>query len=153
MKVKGHAKKARTMKARTMKRHRLFALLLAAAAIGSGSIVHAQAARPSAEAQKEYDQFIPKFRAALKANNSAAVAELTKFPFQGDKAQDAQLFQKKTYGELFPAKVRNCIARGKATYDRSPNGEENFIIFCNETLFMFTRTPDGIRFADVSPND
>ncbi len=130
---------------------RPFLLILIAA--GTGSAAHAQTPRAPAQIQKEYDQFIVKFRDALKANDGTGVMEMTKFPFYSGEMRDAAYFRKNVYAKLFPPKARTCIARGKGVYDRAPNGEDNFTIFCGQDTFLFTRTPGGFRFAEVGVND
>ena len=57
------------------------------AALGHLAAVFAQAppkAVASPALQKEFDGFITKFRAALKANDSAAVAGMTRLPYMND---------------------------------------------------------------------
>jgi hypothetical protein len=62
---------------------------------------------------------ITKFRAALKANDSAAVAGVTRLPYMNDSSiRDAAQFREKVYKLDFTAKNRACIQRGKAVYDR-----------------------------------
>ena len=104
--------------------------------------------------QKEFDGFIEKFRAALKANDSAAVASMTRLPFMNDKAiRDAAQFRAKTYPTSFTAKNRACIQRGKAVFDRDDYKNENYFIFCGENIFVFAKTPAGFLFTDISVND
>ena len=104
--------------------------------------------------QKEFDGFIAKFRAALKANDSAAVAGMTRLPFMNDDSiRDAAQFREKVYKPDFTAKNRACIQRGKAVYDRDGENNENYFIFCGETIFGFAKTPTGFLFADVGMND
>jgi len=67
--------------------------------------------------------------------------------------RDAAEFRKNIYGEIFTAKIRACIARGKGDYDRDQEGHDNFAIFCGEELFLFTRTAEGFRFSEVDAND
>jgi hypothetical protein len=106
------------------------------------------------ELQKEFDVFIAKFRAALKANDSAAVAGMTKLPLETvDSARDAAQFRAKTYKQHFTAKTRACLQRSKAVYDRPPDNSEYYAIFCDESIFMFAKTPDGFRFTDIGTND
>ena len=108
----------------------------------------------SAALQKEFGAFIDKFRAALKANDSAAVAGMTRLPFQGDAAiRDAAQFRAKAYPSTFTAKNRTCIQRGKAVYDRDGENNDNYFIFCGNEIFTFTRTPAGFLFTDVGVND
>jgi hypothetical protein len=104
--------------------------------------------------QKEFDGFIAKFRAALKANDSDAVAGMTKLPYQNDKSiGDAAQFRAKVYQSEFTAKSRACIQRGKAVYDRDGLNNDNYFIFCGQDIFTFTKTPAGFLFTEVGMND
>ena len=104
--------------------------------------------------QKEFGAFIVKFRAALKANDSAAVAGMTRLPFEADGSiRDAAQFRTKAYPRTFTAKNRACIQRGKAVYDRDGENNDNYFIFCGQLIFVFTRTPGGFLFTEVGMND
>ena len=104
--------------------------------------------------QKEFDGFIVKFRAALKANDSAAVAGMTRLPYMNDGSiGDAAQFREKVYKPDFTAKNRACIQRGKAVYDRDGENNDNYFIFCGESIFVFTKTPAGFLFTEVGVND
>ncbi|WP_407118658.1 hypothetical protein [Bradyrhizobium sp. LMG 9283] len=104
--------------------------------------------------QKEFDGFIEKFRAALRTNDSAAVAGMTRLPFMNDSAiREAAQFRAKTYPTSFTAKNRACIQRGKAVYDRDQENNDNYLVFCGELIFVFTKTPAGFLFTDVGAND
>ena len=104
--------------------------------------------------QKEFDGFIEKFRAALKANDSAAVAGMTRLPFMNNASiRDAAQFREKVYKPDFTAKNRACIQRGKAVYDRDQENNDNYFIFCGEDIFVFTKTPAGFLFTEVGVND
>jgi len=104
--------------------------------------------------QKEFDAFIEKFRAALKTNDSAAVAGMTRLPFMNDSAiRDAAQFRAKTYSTFFTAKNRACIQRGKFVYDRDPRNHDNYFVFCGQNIFTFTKTPAGFLLTDVDAND
>jgi hypothetical protein len=104
--------------------------------------------------QKEFDAFIAKFRAALKANDSAAVAGMTRLPFANNDAyRDAAQFRAKAYPQYFTPKNRACIQRSKAVYDRDQEGDDNYFIFCGQLIFVFTKTPAGFLFTDVGAND
>jgi hypothetical protein len=142
-----------------MKSARTIALLLGAflltplAIAATTSPAQAQSAKVPADLQKDYDAFIARFRVALKANDAGAVTEMTKLPFYWGEMRDAAYFRKNLYARIFTAKTRNCLARGKGAYDRAPNGEDNFTLFCGENLFLFTKTPAGFRFAEGGVND
>ena len=132
--------------------------IVLAAALMHLAPAFAQAAPKNAVAspalQKEFDGFIGKFRAALKANDSAAVAGMTRLPFMNDGSiRDAAQFHEKVYKREFTAKKRACIQRGKAVYDRDGENNDNFFIFCGEDIFTFTRTPAGFLFTEVGVND
>lgn len=104
--------------------------------------------------QKEFDGFIAKFRTALKAIDSAAVAGMTRLPFmKDDSIRDAAQFREKVYKPDFTAKNRACIQRGKAVYDRDGENNDNFFIFCGEKIFVFTNTPAGFLFTEIGAND
>jgi hypothetical protein len=111
----------------------------------------------SAALQQEFDSFIAKFRTALKANDSAAVAGMTRLPFTvgndaGD-ARDAAEFRARTYPSAFTAKHRTCLQRGKAVYDRDQENNDNYFISCGSLIFTFTKTPSGFQFTDIGEND
>jgi len=104
--------------------------------------------------QKEFDAFIGKFRAALKANDSAAVAGMTRLPFLADESiRDATQFRAKAYPATFTAKNRACLQRGKAIYDRDGLNNDNYFIFCGQLIFIFTKTPAGFLFTETGVND
>lgn len=108
----------------------------------------------SAALQKEFAGFIEKFRAALKANDPAAVAGMTRLPFMNDDAvRDAAQFRDRIYKRRLTAKTRTCIQRGKAVYDRDGENNESYFVFCGELIFVFTKTPDGFLFTDIDVND
>ncbi|SEN16563.1 hypothetical protein [Bradyrhizobium sp. OK095] len=104
--------------------------------------------------QKEFDGFIEKFRAALKINDSAAVAGMTRLPFMNDKAiRDAAQFRAKIYLTSFTAKNRACIQRGKAVYDPDQENNDSYVVVCGDDIFVFARTPAGFLFTDIGAND
>jgi hypothetical protein len=127
------------------------------AALGHLAPVFAQAppkAVASPALQKEFDGFILKFRAALKGNDSAAVAGMTRLPFMNDGSiRDGAQFREKVYKRDFTVKNRACIQRGKAVYDRDGENNDNFFIFCGQHIFVFTKTPAGFLFTDIGVND
>ena len=118
------------------------------------ALAQAQKSVAPAALRREFDGFLATFRTALKANDAAAVARMTRLPFMNDAARgDAAQFQAKIYPDLFTAKNRTCIARGKAVYDRDRQGNENFFIVCGQESFAFTKTPQGFLFTEVGMND
>ena len=132
--------------------------IVLAAALVLAAPAFAQAAPKNAIASPalrlEFDGFIGKFRAALKANDSAAVAGMTRLPFMQDAStRDAAQFRDKVYKRDFTAKKRACIQRAKAVYGRDGENNDNFFIFCGEDIFTFTKTPAGFLFTEIGVND
>ncbi|MBH5397099.1 hypothetical protein HZZ13_04740 [Bradyrhizobium sp. CNPSo 4010] len=118
------------------------------------AVAQAKNAVASPALQKEFDGFIEKFRAALRANDPAAVAAMTRLPFMNDNGiRDAAQFGAKTYRTSFTPKNRACIQRGKAVYDRDGYKNESYFVFCGDLIFVFTKTPAGFLFTDISVND
>lgn len=129
-------------------------IVLAAALMNLAPAASAQAPKKAVASpalQKEFDGFIAKFRAALKANDSAAVAGMTRLPFDG--MGDAAQFRAKTYPKTFTAKNRTCIQSAKAVYDRDGENNDNYFIFCGNLIFVFTKTPAGFLFTETGAND
>ncbi len=110
--------------------------------------------KPSPAVQKEFDGFIAKFRAALKANDAAAVATMTRLPFMADDSvRDAAQFRAKAYPRDFTAKNRACLQRTKPAYAVDGNKNDVYSVICGEAIFTFTRTPGGFLFTDLDTND
>jgi hypothetical protein len=134
--------------------------LVLAAALAQLAPAFAQTPKPPKQAvaapalQKEFAGFIAKFRAALKANDAAAVAGMTRLPFMKDASiRDAAQFREKIYRQDFTAKTRACIQRSRAVYDRDQLNNDNYFIFCDEDIFVFTKTPAGFLFTEIGMND
>jgi hypothetical protein len=71
----------------------------------------AKNAKPPDGLRQEFDSFIGRFRAALKANDAAAVTTMTRLPFFHNHAMvAAEQFRAKAYPAYFTAKVRACLA-------------------------------------------
>ena len=131
--------------------------LVIAAALASLGSAFAQApakAVASPGVQKEFDGFIGKFRAALKANDPTAVAAMTRLPYMADASiSDAAQFRAKAWPRDFTAKNRACLQRAKPVYDRDGARNEIYAIVCGGNVFTFTRTPTGFLLTDVDIAD
>lgn len=131
--------------------------LVIAAALASLAPAIAQAPRKavaSPAVQQEFSDFIGKFRAALKANDPAAVAAMTKLPYMGDASiADAAQFRAKAWPSDFNAKNRACLQRTKPAYDRDGSRNEIYAIACGGSIFTFTRTSAGFQLTDVDVAD
>jgi len=107
----------------------------------------AEKAVASPALQKEFDGFIEKFRAALRTNDSAAVAGMTRLPFMNDSAiRDAAQFRAKTYPTSFTAKNRACIQRGKAVYDRDQENNDNLLRLLRRAHLRLYQDAGGVPF-------
>src|ERR671919_82321 len=110
---------------------RMLSRFLIAALLLQFSPAFAQTAEAPVALQREFDAFLAKFRAALKANDPSAVAGMTQLPFmKNDYYGDVIQFPAKGYPNLFPPEVRKCIAGRKANYDRDHEGNDSFHISC-----------------------
>lgn len=90
----------------------------------------------------------------MRANDAAAVAALSELrPAFALSTRDPPQVRSKAYAELFPAKVRACVQRGKAVYDRTPSGIESYSIFCGQSIFVFARQPAGFLLTDIGVDD
>lgn len=131
--------------------------LVIAAALASLAPALAQApgkAVASTAVQKEFEDFIAKFRAALKANDPATVAAMTKLPYMGDASiAEAAQFRAKVWPSDFNAKNRACLQRTKPVYDRDGARNEVYAIACGGSIFTFTRTSAGFQLTDVDIAD
>jgi hypothetical protein len=136
---------------------RFLSTIVLATALAQFATAFAQAPKKAVAppaVQKEFDGFIAKFRAALKANDAAAVVGMTRLPFMGeDSVKDAGQFRDKVYKRDFTAKNRACIRGAKAVYDRDGENNDNFFIFCGQRSFVFTKTPTGFLFTEIGAND
>ena len=104
--------------------------------------------------QKEFDGFIARFRAALKANDATAVAALTRLPFMADDTvRDVAQFLAKAYPRDFTAKNRACLQRTKPVHAVDGNKNDVYSVICGGSIFTFTRTPAGFLFTDLDTND
>jgi hypothetical protein len=137
-------------------------LLRAVAAAFLGLLAHvphaaAQSGKktsPPAGLQKEFDEFIARFRAALKGNDAAAVTAMTRLPFHHNNADlDAAQFRGKAYPVHFTARTRSCLQSTRGVYDRDGENNHNYFIFCGQQIFVFTKTPAGFLFTEVGVND
>ena len=112
-------------------------IILATALVNIAPAVAEAPKKASPALQQEFDGFMEKFRAALKANDPAAVAGMTRLPFMNDSAiRDAAQFRAKTYTTFLTAKNRACIQRAKAVYDRDQEKNDYYSVSCGQDYFL-----------------
>lgn len=126
-----------------------------ALAVLSGGSALAQRDPPAPPAvQAEFRAFIAEFRKALRANDASAVASLTRMPIYYDDAnRDRSYFETRIYRQMFTQRDRNCLQTTRAVYDQRPGENGYYILFCGDTMFIFTKKEDGFRFEGTHPND
>jgi hypothetical protein len=107
----------------------------------------------SAEVKREarsFDAFWTQFKAAVAKGDKAAIAAMTKFPFDNG----AKLLSKaefiKQYGELFDRNTQRCFSKAKPVKD---DKRDSYNVFCGETIFGFAKVDGEYRFIDVGVND
>jgi hypothetical protein len=136
--------------------HILFRMTVAIALVVSAS-AFAQTPKKAVASpalQAEFDAFFVKFRAALKANDAAAVTAMTRLPFEHDQSYpDAAQFRAKGYPAIFTAKNRTCLQRQRAVYDRDGENNDSYFVFCGQNIFIFTKMPSGFLFKEIGAND
>src|SRR5688500_17989975 len=89
---------------------------------------------PSFAADKDFDAFWVKFKAALKADDKNAVAGMTKLPYMlENKNLNKQQFIQK-YIVLFPASTKKCLQKEKPQADG-----KIYMVFCGEEIFIFEK--------------
>ncbi len=129
-----------------------FGLLLAAASTGNALAQRDPPAPPALQA--EFRTFVADFRKALRANDASAVAALTRLPIYYDDAhRDRAYFESRIYRQMFTQRNRTCLQTARPVYDKDGEGNENFFLFCGQTIFVFTKKADGFRFEGTHPND
>ena len=130
-------------------------LALAMASLASPVLAQDRYKAPAA-IQAEFNIFIEKFRAAVKANDGSAVASMSRFPFLHMSDQyDEPAFRKQVYPKLFTSRVRACLQRGKGAYALDGLGNHNYSLFCDQTIFLMAKGKNDteFKFAETGPND
>ncbi len=136
----------------------LIRIVLASALLPTEPAFAQSSAQSSAKAPravaKEFSGYFSKFRAAVKKNDSAAVAGLSRLPFMADPeiGTPAQ-FKARVYTDSFDRKSRTCLQTSKPVYERDGAGNHTYSVICGETIFTFTRTDAGFQFTDIGMND
>ncbi len=139
-----------------MKLSHVFAILSIAMLGLPGSGMAQKNDRAPPAVQAEFNAFIGKFRAAVKANDAGAVTAMTRFPFlHFSDLRDEAAFRKQVYPKLFTARVRDCLQRGRGAYGLDGEGSHNFSLFCGETIFLMAKRKNdtGFLFAETGVND
>jgi len=130
----------------------VFGLALAAFSTGA-AVAQQQPSAPPAVAA-EFRQFLVSFRQAVQANDRGAVTSLTRLPMlHASDLHDRAAFEGSVYRQIFTARNRTCLRTARPVYDRSAEGNDNYMIFCGDMYFLFTKKADGFRFAETGVND
>jgi hypothetical protein len=101
----------------------------------------------NAGAQSETAAFaadFERFRAAIRANDAEAAADLTALPFLFDgRPRDRAGFLAEVYPALFDDEVRGCVAEAEPAQE-----ESHFVVYCGTYIFYFGMTAGGYRLQD-----
>jgi hypothetical protein len=131
---------------------RAFAILaLAITSIASPVLAQNTEKAPPA-VQAEFNTFIAKFRAAMKANDATAVTSMTRFPFlHMSDLRDEPAFRKQIYPKFFTARLRDCVQKARPVYALDGLKNHNFTIFCGKIMLLIEKPAAGgdFRFAEA----
>lgn len=95
-----------------------------------------------------FDAFYAKFCDALKKNDKAAIASMTKLPYQfNEKKLNKQEFIAKCE-QIFSKKTRDCLVKQKPVQDKT-----YFSAFCGDDIYLFEKTKAGYFFTEIGVND
>jgi hypothetical protein len=96
-----------------------------------------------------FSSFWKTFKAAITKNDKQAVADLTKLPFTVQNKDYDRAGFIKIYSELFPQKLRRCIATAKPLKEG-----DGYEIFCGDQILGFGTDSDGkYKFLWFGAND
>lgn len=104
---------------------------------------------PAAQAQTsaDFSGFQAQFRAALARHDAAAVAALTRLPFQFEgRAHDAQGFVRQVWPRLFSAAIRRCLQQAQALSE----GPRERVMFCRPYSFHFDASGGAWRLREFA---
>ena len=99
---------------------------------------------------RSFDSFWIKFKAAVAKGDKAAIAEMTKFPFDnGAKYQSKEEFIEQC-GALFDKKTQKCFSKAKPVKE---DNRDRYNVFCGEDIFGFAKVDGEYRFTYIGIND
>jgi hypothetical protein len=103
---------------------------------------------PASAADAQFDAFWVKFKLALKTNDKAAIASMTKLPYTiADKPLNKAAYIAQI-DSVFTSKVRKCLQKGKPIFDH-----ESYMAFCGEEIFVFEKVKGQWMFTEIGAND
>jgi hypothetical protein len=99
---------------------------------------------------RSFDAFWTQFKAAVAKGDKAAIAEMTKFPFDNGAKYLSKAEFIKQCGEFFDRKTQRCFSKAKPVKD---DKRDSYNVFCGETIFGFAKVDGEYRFTDMGVND
>jgi hypothetical protein len=99
---------------------------------------------------RSFDAFWIKFKAAVAKGDKAAIAEMTKFPFDNGAKYLSKAEFIKECGALFDKKTRRCFSNAKPVKE---DDRDSYSVFCDETIFGFAKVDGEYRFTYIGIND
>ncbi len=98
--------------------------------------------------EQSFNSFLAKFKTALAKNDKAAIASMTKLPFLFDSEELDRSGFIKRFDMLFDKKTRRCFVKAKAVKD-----DEEYSVFCGETIYVFGKVDGEYKFVAIGAND
>ena len=99
---------------------------------------------------RSFDAFWIQFKAAVAKGDKAAIAEMTKFPFDNGARYLSKAEFIKECGALFDKKTKKCFSNAKPIKE---DNRDSYSVFCGETIFGFAKVDGHYRFTDIGVND
>jgi hypothetical protein len=123
----------------TLKLRSNYSLLLTATILLSAMPVFADAS---------FDAFWTKFKTAVAKKDKAAVASMTKLPYELESKQlnSSQFIAK--YDVVFPRATMKCFAKEKPVKDK-----DSYFVFCGESIYCFNKVQGKWMFTEIGAND
>lgn len=99
-------------------------------------------------ADSSFDAFWAKFKAAVAIKDKAAVASMTKLPYEYDSKQLNSTQFIASYDRVFPKSTTKCFAKAKPVKDK-----DNYFVFCGESIYCFNKVQGKWMFTEIGAND
>jgi hypothetical protein len=101
-----------------------------------------------ASTDRQFDLFWAKFKAALRKDDAAAIANMTKLPYILESKQLNRQQFVQSYSKIFPSSVKKCLLKETAQKDK-----DSYMFFCGEQIFVFSKTKGQYLFVEIGAND
>jgi hypothetical protein len=121
---------------------------LATTAFAAASLV----ALAAHAADDSFAAFYKHFAAAAAADDQKSLAGLTVLG-PGLAGSNGPLTFAEIHKAYLTASERRCLAKAMPKGGKDGNGAPEYAAFCGQLIYVFTKTPAGWRWTDLSPDD